>query len=82
MPQEKEGLQNCGRKQNQRLKPYLVLQILLRETDADHSLSAKKLEKELASWGIDGERHSIYQDIKAINVANWLSYGLLNVCFK
>ena len=61
-----------GRKQNQRLKPYLILQILMRETDSDHTLSANELGEKLSDWGVEGERHSIYLDVKAINEANWL----------
>jgi len=61
-----------GRRQDQRLKPYLLLQILMRETDGDTVLSGKALEKKLSAWGIEGERHGIYLDIRAINKASWL----------
>ena len=72
MPKKGETSSDCGRKQNQRFKAYLIFQILLRETDDKNTLSAKELEKRLSDWGVDGERHSIYQDIKAINAVHWL----------
>ena len=72
MPRKYETSSESGRRQNQRLKPYLILQILTRKSDSEHPISARKLEQELAAWEIDGERHSIYSDIKAINEASWL----------
>ena len=36
-----------GRKKNQRLKPYLVLQILMQHTDEDHVMSADQIAAEL-----------------------------------
>jgi hypothetical protein len=56
---EERDYTNCGRKQNQRLKPYLILQILMRESDANHVLSSKELANKLADWGIEGARHRV-----------------------
>ena len=61
-----------GRRQDQRLKAYLVLQILMRETDSENVLSGESIGRKLSGWGINGESHSIYKDIKAINKASWL----------
>ena len=56
-----------GRRKNQRLKPYLVLQILMEHTDEDHVMSADQIVAELGEMGIDAERRSIYPDIDEIN---------------
>lgn len=61
-----------GRKPHQRLKAYLVLQILQKKTDEEHPMSADKIAAELAAMGIDAERRGIYEDIKEINRANYL----------
>ena len=56
-----------GRRKNQRLKPYLVLQILLEHTDEDHVISADDIVAYLDEMGIEAERRSIYPDIAEIN---------------
>ena len=58
-----------GKKPNQKLKPYLVLQCLLRDSDADNVLSATTLVEYLREdCGIAAERRSIYRDIEEINL--------------
>jgi hypothetical protein len=37
------GSATCGKRDNQELKPYIVLQILQRETDENHVLSAVEI---------------------------------------
>lgn len=61
-----------GKKPNQKLKPYLVLQYLLRETDENHVVKADDIVVYLQENGIDAERRSIYRDIEEINKANWM----------
>ena len=56
-----------GKKPNQKLKPYVVLQYLLRETDEDHLTDAYKIVDFLDECGIEAERRSIYKDIEGIN---------------
>ena len=59
-----------GKKQNQKLKPYLVLQYLLRQSDENHVISAEKIVAYLQEiCGIYAERRSIYRDIDEINKA-------------
>ena len=59
-----------GRKENQKLKTFLVLQYLLRESDESHVVSAKDIVGYLQQeCGIDAERRSIYKDIEEINKA-------------
>lgn len=48
-----------GKKPNQKLKPYLVLQYLLLESDPDHTVSATTIIEELESMEIDAERRSV-----------------------
>lgn len=59
-----------GKKQNQKLKPYLVLQYLLKKTDENHVVSAENIVGYLQeTCGIYAERRSIYRDIEEINKA-------------
>lgn len=61
-----------GKKPNQKLKPYLVLQYLLRNTDEDHVVSGDTIAEFLKRCGVDAERRSIYRDIEDINKVMWL----------
>ena len=62
-----------GKQANQKLKPYLVLQYLLRETDENHLVTADNIVSYLElDCGITAERRSIYKDIEEINKANLL----------
>ena len=55
------------------MKPYLVYQYLLKNTDENHYVSAEEIVEYLkTSCGIYAERRSIYTDIDAINRALWL----------
>lgn len=44
-----------------------LMQILLQETDEEHSLSMKELLQRLESFGIETERKSIYRNIDILN---------------
>ena len=64
---EKERSQH-GKKPNQKLKPYVVLQYLLKNTDEDHIATAFDIIAFLEDdCSIDAERRSIYKDIEEIN---------------
>ena len=52
--------------ENQKLKLLYLKEILMRETDENHSLSASQLEEKLDMLGIRSERKSIYSDINAM----------------
>ena len=56
-----------GKKPNQKLKPYLVLQYLMRETDENNIRTAADIIAFLEECGLTAERRSIYEDIKEIN---------------
>lgn len=58
-----------GRKQNQKLKPYLVMQYLLQESDEQNAVPASAIIEHLNDLGISAEKKSIYRDIQAINKA-------------
>lgn len=60
---------NKGKRYNQKLKPYLVLQILLKETDETHRLNADDIAAYLEDYGVEAEKRSIYRDIADINKA-------------
>ena len=61
-----------GKKPNQKLKPYLVQQYLLKNTDEDHVASAYDIIDFLEQCGVAAERRSIYRDIEDINKVMWL----------
>jgi len=56
-----------GKQTNQKLKPYVVLQYLLKYSDENHTKSAYDIMGYLAECGIPAERRSIYRDIEDIN---------------
>ena len=66
-----------GKKNNQKLKPYLVLQYLLKNTDEDNVASTFDIIDFLEEHGIYAERRSIYRDIEDINK---IMYMLENDC--
>lgn len=59
-----------GKKFAQKMKPFLVYQYLMRETDENHFKSAEAIVAYLEeNYGISAERRSIYRDIHEINKA-------------
>lgn len=48
---------------NQKLKILKIMEMFLRESDEQHPLSAKDIEKRLEDEGLTAERKSIYRDI-------------------
>lgn len=61
-----------GRKEHQKMKPYLVYQYLLRNSDENHVVTAPEVVGYLQELGIYAERRSIYKDIDEINAALWI----------
>ena len=59
-----------GKKHNQRMKHYFVLQYLLKNTDENHFETATDIVEHLKEFGIESERRSIYKDIQEINIVN------------
>lgn len=66
MPSKKNKI-NSGKKPNQRIKPYIVLQYLLKYTDENNLTTAFDIVSYLEDCGISAERRSIYKDIDEIN---------------
>ena len=65
MPRE-----NSGRKANQRMKHYILLQYLLDHSDENNFIKAKQIEDHFKdNCKISAERRSIYRDILEINAA-------------
>ena len=56
-----------GKRDNQKLKPNVVLQYLLKYSDENNVKSAYDIIEHLADCGISAERRSIYRDIDDIN---------------
>lgn len=73
--QSSDGKQ--GRTKHQKLKSYIVMHYLLKNTDEDHPASANDIIDYLADFGIYAERRSIYRDIREINE---VMYALDNDC--
>ena len=66
MQTETKGSQ--GKSSNQKLKTYLVMQYLLRNTDERHLAQMQDILEYLREdCGIEAERRSIYRDIEDIN---------------
>ena len=55
-----------GKRPNHKLKPYVVLQYLLKKADENNPKSAKEIILYLAGKSIFAERRSIYKDIEEI----------------
>ncbi|WP_407724765.1 helix-turn-helix transcriptional regulator [Ruminococcus sp. JL13D9] len=57
-----------GKKDNQKLKPYLVMRYLLQKSDESHAVRVSEIIQYLKGIGIYAERRSIYSDIEQINI--------------
>lgn len=55
---------NNGKKNDQKMKPFLVYEYLMRNSDASHTVSANEIVGYLQECGISAERRSIYTDIR------------------
>ena len=67
-----------GKKPHQKMKPYLVYDYLLRQTDENNVCSAYDIAGYLEEeFGINADRRSIYGDIEEINL---VLYALENEC--
>ncbi len=64
---EMKAASTRGKKFNQKIKPYVVLQYLLKYSDDNNIVIAPEIVDFLEEHGIEAERRSIYSDIKEIN---------------
>ena len=64
----REAQTGRGKRDHQKIKPYLVMQYLLDHSDEEHTVSAAEIVAYFQEYyGIDTERRSIYSDIDEIN---------------
>ena len=56
---EEKKLKGKGRKDNQRMKAYLVYEYLMQNIDANHVATGKEIAEYLQECGISAERRSI-----------------------
>lgn len=69
---------NKGKREHQKIKPYIVLEYLMRNSDEQHTIPASDIVNYLQEdCGIDAERRSVYRDIDEINK---VLYMLENEC--
>ncbi len=67
---KKKPKEGHGKKHNQKMKPYIVMQYLLKHTDENNPIIADDLAAILLDdYGIYAERRSIYKDVEEINKA-------------
>lgn len=67
------GSENSGRKENMKMKTYLIYQYLMRNTDENNRKSASDIAAYLTEdCGIPAENRAIYKDINDLNKALWL----------
>ncbi len=57
-----------AKESNQKLKLMRLMQIMLEQTDDEHSLTMKQILAELQRYGITAERKSIYADMEALRL--------------
>lgn len=69
MMAEMKVASTSGKKFNQKIKPYVVLQYLLKYSDENNIVTSPDIVAFLEEHGIEAERRSIYRDIKEINKA-------------
>ena len=67
-----------GRQDNQKMKAYLVMRLLQKNTDFDHLLTSVQIADLLEGYGISAQEKSIQRDIKAINATLELEPAILN----
>ncbi len=58
-----------GRQDNQKMKAYLVMRLLQKNTDFDHLMTSAQIAELLDSYDVFAQEKSIQRDIKAINAA-------------
>ena len=66
-----------GKQSDQKMKPYLVYEYLMRYSDANHVVSANELVGYLQECGISVERCSIYKS----TILRFCKYFFEKTCF-
>ena len=76
MPEEEK--RKRGRQDNQKMKAYLVLRLLQKNTDFDHLMTSAQIAELLDSYDVFAQEKSVQRDIKAINAALEVEDAILN----
>ena len=63
----RKGAAVMSRKEGQKRKLLVLLEILARETDEKHPLSVPQLVEKLQEHGVVAERKSVYDDLNTLN---------------
>ena len=75
---DNDSIMDEDKRKHQKLKPYLVMECLMQETDEEHPMSSYDIAAYvLDNFGIDAERRSVLDDIREIN---YLLYMLEHNC--
>lgn len=75
---DEEEQRKRGRQDNQKMKAYLVMRLLQKNTDFDNLMTSAQIADLLDSYGISAQEKSIQRDIKAINATLEVEYAILN----
>ena len=67
------------RKEGQKRKLLVLLEILIRETDEKHPLSVPQLVEKLQERGIEAERKSVYGDLNTLNSLPGAPYEIVQL---
>lgn len=66
------------KRENQKLKAYLIMQLIKKNADYENLLSTAEIIETLKEYGISAEQKSVQRDIKAINEMLELESAVLN----
>ena len=75
---DEEEQRKRGRQDNQKMKAYLVMRLLQKNSDFEHLITSTKIAELLDSYGVSAQEKSIQRDIKAINAALEVEDAILN----
>ncbi len=75
---DEEKARKRGRKENQKMKAYLVMRLLQKNTDFDHLMTSAQISELLNDYEVSAQEKSIQRDIKAINAALEVEDAILN----
>ena len=66
--ERKGGAGSMARGKKQKLKLFYLYKIMCEETDRTHFLTMPQIVERLASYGVEADRKSLYDDMEALNL--------------
>ena len=66
--EHKGGAGSMARGKKQKLKLFYLYKIMCEETDRTHFLTMPQIVERLASYGVEADRKSLYDDMEALNL--------------